>query len=139
MDSDWICVGGTSFHAYGFMPLWGGSVRMLRPRQRAAPIFRGVCRANALLRPALGLGPAIAPRRMLSAAAGGHASDAPPRVGCIGLGAMGEGMAACLLREGHPVTVVGNRRRQPVERLVAAGAQEAADMSQLAEAAEVLL
>jgi 2-hydroxy-3-oxopropionate reductase len=44
------------------------------------------------------------------------------RIGFIGVGAMGEPMAASLLRAGFEVTVCAHQRREPVERLVAQGA-----------------
>lgn len=48
-------------------------------------------------------------------------------VGVIGLGAMGEPMAAALLRAGFAVTVCAHRDRRPVERLVALGAHDGGD------------
>jgi 3-hydroxyisobutyrate dehydrogenase-like beta-hydroxyacid dehydrogenase len=45
-----------------------------------------------------------------------------PRVAFIGLGAMGEPMAANLVQRGFAVTVVGHRRPDPVARLSALGA-----------------
>jgi len=45
-----------------------------------------------------------------------------PRVAFIGLGAMGEPMAANLVQRGFAVTVVGHRRPEPVARLTALGA-----------------
>ena len=50
------------------------------------------------------------------------------RVGFIGLGHMGAGMAANLLKAGHDVTVY-NRTRPKVEALVAQGAKAAASVS----------
>ncbi len=47
-------------------------------------------------------------------------------VAFIGVGAMGEPMAANLLKRGFPVTVVGHRRPEPVERLGTLGAGVAA-------------
>ncbi len=47
------------------------------------------------------------------------------RVAFFGVGLMGEPMAGHLLQAGHSVKVVGHRNREPVERLVAAGAGEA--------------
>lgn len=35
----------------------------------------------------------------------GGGGGTPTSIGCVGLGVMGSGMAACLLRAGHPVTV----------------------------------
>ncbi len=44
------------------------------------------------------------------------------RIGFIGLGGMGQGMAANLLKAGHEV-VVWNRSPEPVQGLVAQGAR----------------
>ena len=60
-------------------------------------------------------------------------------VGCVGLGQMGEGMARCLLSRGFPVTILGNRRRDPVDRLVSRGATEAASPSALAAASSTIV
>ncbi len=46
------------------------------------------------------------------------------KVGFIGVGAMGEPMAANLLRAGFAVQVMAHRNRAPVERLLAQGATE---------------
>ncbi len=51
------------------------------------------------------------------------------RIAVFGTGLMGEPMAQRLLSAGHSVTVVGHRNRRPVERLVHAGATEAASPS----------
>ena len=48
-----------------------------------------------------------------------------PRIGFIGLGAMGRGMARNLAAKGFPLTVVGNRNRAPVDDLTSRGASEA--------------
>ncbi len=58
-------------------------------------------------------------------------------VGFIGLGYMGEGMAANLLAKGNALVVMANRKRDAVERLVADGASEvktAAEMAALSDA-----
>jgi 3-hydroxyisobutyrate dehydrogenase-like beta-hydroxyacid dehydrogenase len=47
-----------------------------------------------------------------------------PRVGFIGVGMMGHGMANNLVAKGFPTTVLGNRNRAPIEDLAAKGAQE---------------
>jgi 3-hydroxyisobutyrate dehydrogenase-like beta-hydroxyacid dehydrogenase len=60
-------------------------------------------------------------------------------LGFIGLGAMGEPMAASLLRAGFSVTTCAHRRREPLERLVAAGASEAADPAAVAKASDVVI
>ena len=48
------------------------------------------------------------------------------RVGFIGVGYMGHGMAKNLVEKGHPLVIKGNRNRQPVEDLVGRGAKEMA-------------
>ena len=55
-------------------------------------------------------------------------------VGFIGVGVMGEPMAAALLRGGFSVTVCGHRNREPVERLVALGARDGVDPAGVARA-----
>ena len=47
------------------------------------------------------------------------------RIGFIGVGLMGHGMAKNLVTKGWPLTVMGHRNRAPVENLVALGAVEA--------------
>jgi 3-hydroxyisobutyrate dehydrogenase-like beta-hydroxyacid dehydrogenase len=55
-------------------------------------------------------------------------------VGVIGVGAMGEPMAAALLRAGFAVTVCAHRHREPVERLAAEGARDGGDPAGVARA-----
>lgn len=59
-------------------------------------------------------------------------------VGLIGAGMMGHGMAANLLKHGHPVSVIAHRNRAPVDDLVARGATEVKTLAEIA-AAEVIL
>ncbi len=59
-------------------------------------------------------------------------------IGFVGAGLMGEGMAASALAKGHRLIVTANRNRAGVDRLVAAGAEEAADLPALAAAADVI-
>lgn len=54
------------------------------------------------------------------------------RFGFVGVGLMGHGMAANLLKGGHEVQVIAHRNRQPVEDLVARGATEAKSLPELA-------
>lgn len=61
------------------------------------------------------------------------------RIGFIGLGSMGAGMAANLLTKGWPLTVWAHRSRDAMERLVAAGATEAEDLHKLAAASDVVV
>ena len=59
-------------------------------------------------------------------------------VGFIGLGYMGQGMAANLVAKGFPLTVMGHRNRKPVEELVAAGAVEAKTPAELARRSTII-
>jgi 3-hydroxyisobutyrate dehydrogenase-like beta-hydroxyacid dehydrogenase len=61
------------------------------------------------------------------------------RIGFVGVGLMGEGMAANLIRKGWPLTVLAHRKREPIERLVALGAAEAQSARALAEASDIVL
>ena len=60
------------------------------------------------------------------------------RLAFVGVGLMGQGMAANLLAAGHDLTVVVHRNRAPVEALLGNGAHEAADLAALARDAEVI-
>ena len=48
-----------------------------------------------------------------------------PRIGFIGIGMMGHGMAKNLLAKGYPLTLKVNRDRSRVDDLLSAGAKEA--------------
>lgn len=61
------------------------------------------------------------------------------RIGFIGLGAMGSGMAGNLIAKGWPVTVLAHRKRDAVDRLVASGASEAKSPRELALASDVVI
>ena len=54
------------------------------------------------------------------------------RIGFVGLGLMGQGMATNIVQKGWPLTIRGHRNRKPVEDLVALGATEAPDLAALA-------
>ena len=69
-------------------------------------------------------------------AADGAALD---RIGVVGAGMMGAGMAECLMRAGHPVTVWSRRGSEGARRLVAGGAVEAGDVAELVAGCDVLL
>ncbi|WP_305972582.1 MULTISPECIES: NAD(P)-dependent oxidoreductase [unclassified Mameliella] len=60
------------------------------------------------------------------------------KVGFIGVGLMGHGMARNLLEKGHPLVIKGNRNRAPVEDLVARGATEVATPREMAAACDVI-
>lgn len=61
------------------------------------------------------------------------------RIGFIGLGSMGAGMADNLLRKGWPLTVHVHRSRTAADRLIAAGATEAASPRELAAASDIVI
>jgi 3-hydroxyisobutyrate dehydrogenase-like beta-hydroxyacid dehydrogenase len=60
------------------------------------------------------------------------------RIGFIGIGMMGHGMAKNLLAKGFPLTFKANRNRSNLEDLLAAGAQEAKSNADCARAADVV-
>ncbi len=61
------------------------------------------------------------------------------RIGFIGVGLMGHGMAKNLVEKGFPTMVMGHRNRAPVEDLVGRGAKEAKDLRTLCEASDVVI
>ncbi len=61
------------------------------------------------------------------------------RVGFIGLGSMGVGMAANVIGAGYPLVVMGNSRREPVERLLKLGATEVKSPSEMAAQVDVVI
>lgn len=61
------------------------------------------------------------------------------RVGFVGVGKMGHGMAKNLVTKGFPTTVLGHRNRAPVEDLVARGAAEGRDPADLASHSDIVL
>ncbi len=60
------------------------------------------------------------------------------KIGFIGVGPMGHGMAKNLLEKGHPLTILGNKSRQPVEDLVARGATEAINAAEVARNSDIV-
>jgi 3-hydroxyisobutyrate dehydrogenase-like beta-hydroxyacid dehydrogenase len=60
------------------------------------------------------------------------------RIGFIGLGLMGHGMAKNLVSKGFPLSVVGHRNRAPVENLIKLGANEVKSVAELAQASDVV-
>jgi len=60
-------------------------------------------------------------------------------VGFIGLGAMGVGMAANVIKNGYPLTVMGNKTRAPVDRLVSMGATEVKTPAEVAAASDIVI
>ncbi|MGQ0664067.1 MAG: NAD(P)-dependent oxidoreductase [Pseudomonadota bacterium] len=60
------------------------------------------------------------------------------RVGYIGVGLMGHGAAKNILRKGHELTVLGHRKRAPVDDLVGRGAREAHTPAEVARASDIV-
>lgn len=60
------------------------------------------------------------------------------RIGFIGVGLMGHGVAKNILKAGYPLTVLAHRNRQPVEDLVGRGAREAGSAADLAAGSDVV-
>jgi 3-hydroxyisobutyrate dehydrogenase-like beta-hydroxyacid dehydrogenase len=60
------------------------------------------------------------------------------RIGFIGVGLMGHGMAKNLHEKSFPLTVFGHRNRTPVEDLVKRGAKEAKDVAGLVAASDIV-
>jgi len=63
---------------------------------------------------------------------------AKERIGFIGVGLMGHGMAKNLVEKGHPLTILGNRNRQPVDDLVKRGASEVKTPAEVAKASDIV-
>ncbi len=60
------------------------------------------------------------------------------RIGFVGVGLMGHGVARNLLAHGHALTILGHRNRAPVDDLVGRGAREAASLADLVAASDVV-
>jgi len=65
-------------------------------------------------------------------------AETKPRIGFIGLGLMGHGMAKNLVTKGYPLTVRVHRNRKPLEDLLAAGAKEVATDAEVARASDIV-
>jgi 3-hydroxyisobutyrate dehydrogenase-like beta-hydroxyacid dehydrogenase len=63
---------------------------------------------------------------------------ANPRIGFIGLGLMGHGIAKNLATKGFPLTVRVHRNRKPLEDILAAGAKEVATNADVARNADIV-
>ena len=61
------------------------------------------------------------------------------RVGFVGVGLMGHGMAKNIVEKGHPLTIVAHRNREPIEDLKSRGAREAADLHELAAQSDIVV
>ncbi|MGH6933020.1 MAG: NAD(P)-dependent oxidoreductase [Dongiaceae bacterium] len=60
------------------------------------------------------------------------------RVGFIGVGLMGHGMAKNIVEKGFPLTILAHRNRQPVDDLVGRGAVEARSPAELAARSDLI-
>lgn len=61
------------------------------------------------------------------------------RIGLVGAGLMGHGMALNLLGAGHELMVIAHRNRVPIDDLVSRGAWEAGSFDELSQGAELIL
>ncbi len=61
------------------------------------------------------------------------------RVGFVGVGLMGHGMAKNIVEKGHPLTVIAHRNREPVEDLKGRGAKEALTLHDLATESDIVV
>ncbi len=62
-----------------------------------------------------------------------------PRIGFVGIGLMGHGIAKNLVTKGYPLTIRVHRNRAPAEDLLAAGAKEVATNAEVARASDVVI
>jgi len=60
------------------------------------------------------------------------------RVGFVGVGLMGHGMAKNILQAGHEVSVIAHRNRAPIEDLVSHGASEVTSLPDIARSATII-
>lgn len=60
------------------------------------------------------------------------------KIGFIGVGYMGHGMAKNLLKGGYDVWVKGNNNRTPIESLVSLGAHEAKSLQDMAQTCDII-
>ena len=66
-------------------------------------------------------------------------SNDKPRIGFIGLGLMGHGIAKNLVSKGFPLAIRVHRNRKPAEDILAAGAKEAKTNAELAHASDIVI
>jgi len=66
------------------------------------------------------------------------ADNNKPRIGFIGVGLMGHGIAKNLVTKGYPLTVRAHRNRAPVDDLVAKGAKEAKTTAEVTRASDIV-
>ena len=62
-----------------------------------------------------------------------------PKIGFIGIGAMGHGMAKNLLEKGYEVIAKANRNRERLDDLLSIGATEASSAKQLAQSCDIVI
>ncbi|NRA15455.1 MAG: NAD(P)-dependent oxidoreductase [Oceanospirillaceae bacterium] len=62
-----------------------------------------------------------------------------PKIGFIGIGAMGHGMAKNLLEKGYEVIAKANRNRERLDDLLSIGASEASSAKQLAQSCDIVI
>ena len=65
--------------------------------------------------------------------------DSTTRLGMVGIGNMGHGIAATLVGHGYPLTFLDHPGNQPTDDLVAAGAAKVGTLAELAGAADVVI
>jgi 3-hydroxyisobutyrate dehydrogenase-like beta-hydroxyacid dehydrogenase len=65
-------------------------------------------------------------------------TNARERIGFIGVGLMGHGMAKNIVEAGYPMTIMGHRNREPVEDLRRRGASEAETAADLAAGCDIV-
>lgn len=61
-----------------------------------------------------------------------------PRIGFIGVGMMGHGMAKNIVDKGFPLTIRANRNRAPIDDLVGRGAKEVRTYADVARASDIV-
>ena len=61
-----------------------------------------------------------------------------PKIGFVGLGMMGHGIAANILENGYPLMGMVHRNRAPMDDLIAKGASEASSMAELVDANDMV-
>ncbi|MDS1139192.1 NAD(P)-dependent oxidoreductase [Pusillimonas sp. SM2304] len=66
-------------------------------------------------------------------------TEQKPHIGLIGTGLMGSGIAASLLRNGFPLTLLDHPGNQPLDTLLAAGAKTSQRAADLAGATDILI
>jgi 3-hydroxyisobutyrate dehydrogenase-like beta-hydroxyacid dehydrogenase len=66
-------------------------------------------------------------------------SISSPRLGIVGIGVMGHGIASTLAGHGYPLVFLDHPGNQPVDDLVAAGARSVGSLSELAAQSDVVI